>query len=294
MYCCYQDLLIRDWHPRDRQATADLISQVLAEYGLYWEPETADRDILTVEASYWAQGGEFWVVEQAGTLVGTAAYYPVAPEQFGVAQIPDQAQPLDGPAVEMRKLYLLPVVRGRGLGTWLVQQLERSIADRGYSMIWIETATVLREATKLYEKQGYCHQDMSQLVVERCDLLMAKAIQSEPIQERPLGKVAAFATTRAGVEVLSRICGDFRIPLWSAAPVWAELAQFTSAPDRGDRFSSPPAIAPGTPGNLTASVLPPHLCHSYESSLRETLTRIWQDYDGFIFSLATGAIILLI
>ncbi|MGA1601520.1 MAG: precorrin-3B C(17)-methyltransferase [Prochlorothrix sp.] len=123
---------------------------------------------------------------------------------------------------------------------------------------------------------------------------MAKAIQSEPIQERPLGKVAAFATTRAGVEVLSRICGDFRIPLWSAAPVWAELAQFTSAPDRGDRFSSPPAIAPGTPGNLTASVLPPHLCHSYESSLRETLTRIWQDYDGFIFSLATGAIIRLI
>ncbi|MGA1284447.1 MAG: GNAT family N-acetyltransferase, partial [Prochlorothrix sp.] len=323
MYCLYQDCLIRDWRPSDRQAAADLVGSVLAEYGLYWQPESVDRDILEVEDYYWAKGGEFWVVEQHGVVVGTGAYYPVEAGQFGQFQgveavldrqsdrfqgdrsqgdrsqsdrpeiQPDRFQPdrLER-SVEMRKLYLLPQVRGRGLGQWLVQQLERAIADRGYNTIWIETATILKGATRVYAKQGYLGQDTSQLAVERCDLLLAKQITPWRGNQGLPGKIAAITTTEAGFQTLSRICGDFRIPLWSSAKVLAALADRPTAPPAAT--PSPDPIAPGTPGNLSTTILPPHLCHAYDPSLRETLGQIWANYEGFVFSLATGAVVRLI
>ncbi|MBC7515048.1 MAG: GNAT family N-acetyltransferase, partial [Alkalinema sp. FL-bin-369] len=71
----FKSYLIRPWTPIDRLAAAQVIETVLAEYGLGWEPEGADRDVLHVEECYQNQGGEFWVVIQNGQLVGTAAYY---------------------------------------------------------------------------------------------------------------------------------------------------------------------------------------------------------------------------
>ena len=60
----YQDFLIRDWQKRDRNLAANVIHQVLVEYGLPWQPEEADWDVISVESAYLNQGGEFWVVEE--------------------------------------------------------------------------------------------------------------------------------------------------------------------------------------------------------------------------------------
>jgi putative acetyltransferase len=64
----YREFWIRDWQPGDRTIAADLIRSVLGEYGLECEPNGADQDVLRVEESYWAKGGEFWVVEQQQRL----------------------------------------------------------------------------------------------------------------------------------------------------------------------------------------------------------------------------------
>lgn len=143
--------------PADREAAAAVIKGTLAEYGLGWEPAGADRDVLEVEASYLEVVGEFWVVEQQGKIVGTAAYYPVERGQR---------------AVEIRKMYLLPTARGKGLGRYLLQELERSIAIRGFQVIWIETASVLKEAVKLYESSGY--QAATGVETDRCDRVYVK------------------------------------------------------------------------------------------------------------------------
>jgi hypothetical protein len=68
----YQTYQIRSWQSADRQSAAQVIAQVLAEYGLGWEPEGADRDVLAIETDYQLSGGEFWVVEAAlsGPLPG--------------------------------------------------------------------------------------------------------------------------------------------------------------------------------------------------------------------------------
>jgi putative acetyltransferase len=159
MQSAYREFLIRDWQPSDRTTAMQLIQLVLVEYGLRCESDGADQDVLQVETAYWSKGGEFWVVEQQGQLVGTAGYYPTARG--------DQA-------VEIRKMYLHPEARGRGLGRYLLNQLERAIAAKGYRQIWLETATVLREAIGLYESSGY--QPGTGVETARCDRVYVKAL----------------------------------------------------------------------------------------------------------------------
>ncbi|MFM6189578.1 MAG: GNAT family N-acetyltransferase [Planktothrix sp.] len=155
----YQTFLIRDWQPQDRETATGLIASVLTEYGLGCEPCGADLDVYEVEKYYQQTGGEFWVVEQNTKLVGTAGFYPI---QRGIK------------AVEIRKMYLLSEVRGKGLGKFLLLELERVIKEKGFKEIWIETASVLQEAVKLYEKYGY--QPTTGVETKRCDLVYKKEI----------------------------------------------------------------------------------------------------------------------
>lgn len=155
----FGEFTIRDWHPQDRQEAAEVICAVLAEYGIGWEPDGADRDVFEVETTYFQRDGAFWVVELQGMLVGTAAFYPVNRGEE---------------AVEIRKMYLLPKVRGKGLGRWLLQRLEQAISNQGFQTIWIETASVLKEAVCLYESSGYS--PTTGVETERCDLIYAKAL----------------------------------------------------------------------------------------------------------------------
>lgn len=155
----YRDFLIRPWEERDRIPAAEVIRSVLSEYGLGWEPNGADRDVLQVEECYLATGGEFWVIEHHDKLVGTGAYYPVNRGEK---------------AVEIRKMYILLNARGLGLGKFLLQQLEEAIACRGFQEIWIETASVLVEAIKLYEKYGY--KSATGVETARCDRVYVKSL----------------------------------------------------------------------------------------------------------------------
>lgn len=159
MHTHFKSFMIRDWQPADRQAAAELIGQVLTDYGLPWEPAVADLDVVQVETHY--QEGEFWVVEQAGTIVGTAAYHPIERGEQ---------------AVEIRKMYLLPVARGQGLGRFLLGQLEGAIAARGFKEIWLETATVLKKAVRMYESSGYL--PATGVETTRCDRVYKKRIAS--------------------------------------------------------------------------------------------------------------------
>lgn len=155
----FRDFVIRTWQPSDRQVAAEVIRSVLAEYGIGWEPDGADRDVYEVETAYVQVGGAFWVVEKQGQVVGTAAFYPV---NRGVG------------TVEIRKMYLLPQVRGKGLGRWLLQRLEQAIVAQGFREVWIETASVLKEAVKLYESSGYL--PATGIETERCDLIYSKIL----------------------------------------------------------------------------------------------------------------------
>jgi putative acetyltransferase len=159
MHKRYQNFTIRDWQTEDREAAAKVIKTVLEEYGLPWQPELADRDVIEVEEAYFKTGGEFWVVEENAVVIGTAAYQPIARGQN---------------AVEIRKMYLLQEARSKGLGKYLLLELEKAIAIKNYQEIWLETATSLKEAVKLYELNGY--ETATGVETARCDLVYLKRL----------------------------------------------------------------------------------------------------------------------
>jgi putative acetyltransferase len=155
----YRDYLIRDWQQDDRETVVRLIGGVLQEYNLTWQPEEADKDVIEIERYYLEAGGEFWIVERERQIIGTGAYYPISRGKK---------------AVEIRKMYLLPIARGKGLGKYLLQELEKAIIKRGFNEIWIETASVLKEAVCLYEKNGY--EPNIGIETKRCDRVYRKKL----------------------------------------------------------------------------------------------------------------------
>jgi putative acetyltransferase len=156
----YLDFTVRPWEVADRQAVAEVVGTVLAEHGLGWEPEGADRDVLEIEKYYLETGGEFWTLwNAAGQVIGSAGYHPIARGEA---------------AVEIRKMYLLGAYRGQGLGRYVLGQLEEAIQSRGFREIWIETAAVLVEAVRLYENSGYLAS--SGVETLRCDRVYVKKL----------------------------------------------------------------------------------------------------------------------
>lgn len=56
---------------------------------------------------------------------------------------------------ELQKLYLAEEVKGRGLGSRLMQQVQSCARSLGYGQMYLETHSNLQAAIRLYEKQGF-------------------------------------------------------------------------------------------------------------------------------------------
>lgn len=64
-------------------------------------------------------------------------------------------RPMGERAVELKHFFLLPEVRGRGLGRALLAGVETVARELGARRLVLDTAAALREATGLYRAAGY-------------------------------------------------------------------------------------------------------------------------------------------
>ena len=66
-------------------------------------------------------------------------------------------KPLDDPhnAVEIKRMYVDPSVRGRAIGVLLLENLENWAKEDGFEVAQLETGDNQPEAIRLYEKVGY-------------------------------------------------------------------------------------------------------------------------------------------
>jgi ribosomal protein S18 acetylase RimI-like enzyme len=79
-------------------------------------------------------------------LVGYVAGRPVACGAF---------RPMGGPAVEVKRMYVEPEFRGRGIARRLLAELEERARRAGYTLARLETGVAQPEAVRLYESAGY-------------------------------------------------------------------------------------------------------------------------------------------
>lgn len=149
---------IRPWQKSDAAACQQLIVKVLKEYKLTPEPDGVDADVLDVERHYRLGGGEFYVVTNGEYVIGTMGFTRI-----------------DDGTCELRKMYLLPEARGLGLGRRLLELAESQAAKAGFSVMQLETASVLKEAIALYERNGYQVSDQA-LHTCRCDRMYQKRL----------------------------------------------------------------------------------------------------------------------
>ena len=127
----------------------ELIHRVFDEYGFIWDPEDEFWDLLAEEQAfpYRSPIGGMWVMRnEEGVVVGSIA-----------------AERVDGPTVELHRLYLDADLRGRGLGR---QLFERGVAwarEQGAWRIELWSDTRFEDAHRLYERLGYEKTDSRRL-----------------------------------------------------------------------------------------------------------------------------------
>ena len=125
---------------------------MLGEYGLASDPGGTDSDLADLEGNYWNSGGVFHLVlSPDGSIVGCAGLFRLSPTE-----------------AELRKMYLLPVARGRGVGKLLLGRLIADARRLGYRRVVLETASVLTEAIELYRSAGFSPLSRDHLS-PRCD-----------------------------------------------------------------------------------------------------------------------------
>ncbi len=119
-----------------------LIAGVYAEYpGCVLDLPGIDADLPVMPRHITDLGGEFWVVERAGELVGCVGWAPHAVE--GRA------------GVELKRLYVRSDQRGAGLGTWLVRRVERAARDHDAEVVELWSDTRFTDAHRLYLRCGF-------------------------------------------------------------------------------------------------------------------------------------------
>jgi putative acetyltransferase len=137
-----QKIKLRPIEEKDNKEIAEVIRSVFREFGIdrpgtvYFDPTTDDLYHL-----FKAEGSAYWIAEEDGRIVGGCGMY---------------ATPgLPGDCAELVKLYLLPSLRGRGIGRMLMEKTFETARQSGYRRLYLESMPELNKAIGIYEKAGF-------------------------------------------------------------------------------------------------------------------------------------------
>jgi putative acetyltransferase len=136
------DLLIRPIEPRDDTSVAQIIRTVMPEFGA-GGPGFAihDAEVDAMHAAYSQPRSAYFVIESGGRVLGGGG---VAPLIGGDADV-----------CELRKMYFLPELRGRGAGRALLERCLKTAHELGFSRCYLETLTGMDAAQALYSRFGF-------------------------------------------------------------------------------------------------------------------------------------------
>lgn len=133
---------VRPIQRKDNPEVAAVIRSVMPEYGADG-PGFAlhDAEVDEMYAAYNEPRHRYFVLEMDGKVVGGGG---VGPLQGG-----------DGQVCELRKMYLLPEVRGYGLGEKVLRACLDTAHEFSFTTCYLETTSRMLQAQNLYQKLGF-------------------------------------------------------------------------------------------------------------------------------------------
>ena len=137
------NVTIRPIEARDDAAIAAIIRTVMPEFGADG-PGFAihDAEVGAMSAHYAEPRHAYFVVESGGAVLGGGGVAPL------------QAAGEDG-VCELRKMYFLPALRGRGAGRALMARCLDAARGFGFRQCYLETLTGMDRAQSLYIASGF-------------------------------------------------------------------------------------------------------------------------------------------
>jgi GNAT superfamily N-acetyltransferase len=97
-----------------------------------------DEELQHFASEYASPGGAFILAEDAGQYLGC----------IGLRR-------LSADSGEIKRLYIVPAARGRGLGRVLVERVLAVARDLGYRSVLLDTLPFMKEAQALYSSLGF-------------------------------------------------------------------------------------------------------------------------------------------
>ena len=133
---------IRPIAAEDNLQVAKLIRKVLIEFnvpkvGTAYEDKATD----TMFETYKKAQAAYFVIEHNGNIVGGA----------GISKLDN----FEGNTCELQKMYFLPIARGKGLGSKLINICLAKAKEFGFENCYLETMPYMDAARALYKKNGF-------------------------------------------------------------------------------------------------------------------------------------------
>lgn len=100
-----------------------------------------DPEVSSMSTAYLRPRHAYFVLEQDGQVVGGAGVAPLA----GAAE----------DVCELRKMYFLPIARGKGWGRSLLHHCLDEARRLGFRLCYLETLTGMDAAMQLYTEAGF-------------------------------------------------------------------------------------------------------------------------------------------
>lgn len=124
--------------PEEMPAVRALFLEYAGAIGIDLCFQGFEEELATLPGLYAAPAGRLLVACETEGLAGTVAL-----------------RPLTGGLCEMKRLYLRPAYRGRGVGRRLVRRLLEEAVAAGYARMVLDTLPSMREAIGLYRSLGF-------------------------------------------------------------------------------------------------------------------------------------------
>jgi ribosomal protein S18 acetylase RimI-like enzyme len=123
-----------------------VVPAMLAAGNLQWDDNYPNEAVFKRDIDL----AQLWVADAESSITGLAA--------LTMDQEPDYAQvgwDIDEPAIVVHRLAVDPAFRGAGVATALMQKAEEIAAERGITVLRVDTNTQNQATQRLFPKLGY-------------------------------------------------------------------------------------------------------------------------------------------